>query len=74
MHRTIKPLFYDYLPRRDLFPELVELALVGNGVVVSHRAVGSDAQGSIQIETTRRFDMNIGLVERCYPESLVVCP
>ena len=73
MHRTIKPFFHDYLPRQDLFLELVELALMGYGVIVSHRAVGFDAQGSIQIEVSLWFDMNIGLVYRNHPKLPVVC-
>ena len=74
MQRTIDPLFNDHLPRQNSFPDLVKLAVVSNGVVVSHRAVGSDAQGLIQIETTRRFDMNIGLVGRNHSELPVVGP
>ena len=72
MQRTIKPLFHDNLPGHDCFPELVELALVSNGVVVSDRALGSDTKVSIQIEVTLWLDVDIGLVGRSNPEPPIV--
>ena len=72
MQRTIKSLFNDYLPGQDLFLDLVELALVGNGVVVSHRPVGLCAKVSIPIEGALGSDMNIGLAGRNDPKPPVV--
>ena len=71
MQRAVNPLFHDHLPGHSLFHDLVELTLVGDGVVVSDGAVGLKAQVSIQIEVWLRLDMDIGLIRRGHLEAAI---
>ena len=71
LHRTVKPFFHDHLPGQNRFGDLIELAVVGDGVVVSNGAVGLETQVSIQLEPRLGFDMDIGLDCRSYPEAAV---